>query len=81
MKLKIHGEHSTPKIRQILFEQFSRLEDQHAIRFAQNITLFITPTNGFGEPVVAIDNCGREIQLVQCNCPYPSAADQYDINM
>ena len=38
-------------IRQALFEQLHELETKYAVQFSRGATLYITPTNGFGEDV------------------------------
>ena len=75
MRIKIKGEITIPELKQALFEQLHELEAEMAIRHVNDITLYITPTNGFGDRVIAQNRYGRQIDDLYCAGPYKSAAD------
>ena len=79
MKIKIKGELSLAQARQCIFEQLLEIEDRFALRHARSITLYMTPTNGFGDEVSCRDGRGEEISTIRSEGPYPSAAESYDI--
>ena len=79
MKIKIKGELTLAQARQCLFEQLLDLEDRFAVRHARSITLYMTPTNGFGDEVYCRDGRGETISTIRSEGPYPAAADSYDI--
>ena len=62
------------ELRQELFEQLHRIEDEYAVRYAQSITLYLTPTNGFGDEVVPRNTVGHKVDKVYSDGPYRSAA-------
>lgn len=77
MEIKIHGEMTIPEIRQALFEQLCELEELYAVRYSRGATLYVHPTNGFGDKVTPIDHAGGELKKMNCRGPYRSAADEY----
>ena len=79
MKIKVHGEMTIPEIRQALFEQLNELEDSLAVRYSIGATLFINPSNGFGDRVRPVDHAGEEIKKVNTRGPYRSAADEFKL--
>lgn len=79
MKIKVHGEMTIPEIRQALFEQLNQLEDSLAVRYSIGATLFINPSNGFGDRVRPVDHAGEEIKKVNTRGPYRSAADEFKL--
>lgn len=79
MKIKINGELQMHQLRQALFEELISLEEQHLVRHTKNITLYLTPTNGFGSPILCKDNFGKTIEEIISAGPYQSAADEYDL--
>ncbi len=78
MKIKFHGELSIFELKQALFEQLQELEDEYQIRHSKNISLYLTPTNGFGEQVYCLNKCGKTIEVVKCYGPYRSVAEEYE---
>lgn len=77
MKIKIKGELSLPEVRQALFELLAMLEDEYRVRYAYGATLYLTPTNGFGEEVVPVTQSGREVTSLDSDGPYRSLAAEY----
>lgn len=77
MKITVHGEMTIAEIRRALFEQLCQLEAEYAVRYSRGATLFIHPTNGFGDAVSPRDHAGGEVTKMNCRGPYRSAADDY----
>ncbi|MBB4267924.1 hypothetical protein [Roseospira visakhapatnamensis] len=77
MKIRVKGEMSMPALRQALFEQLYALEEDHFVRHCREVSLFLTPTNGFGEPIVARTECGAALDAVYSDGPYLSAAAEF----
>ena len=77
MEFTVSGEMSIAKIKQALFEQINQAEDECAIRYSRGATLFINPTNGFGDDVVPRNKNGRVVKKLHCQGPYRCAADEY----
>ncbi|MCK5374564.1 MAG: hypothetical protein KAJ40_04715 [Alphaproteobacteria bacterium] len=66
-------------IRQALFEKLSDAEADYAIRYSRGATLYINPTNGFGDDVVPRNTAGHKIDKIYSDGPYRSAADDYKL--
>ena len=79
MKIKFQGDLTLPALRQAIFEQLSELESQYSVRHSKKVTLYITPTNGFGDEIYCRDGRGKEVQVIFCHGPYRSAAEDYEI--
>jgi len=79
MKIKIKGEMTIPALRQAIFEQLHEMEERFAIRHVRDITIYVTPTNGFGDEVLCRDPLGVEIKALHSEGPYRPAAEEYDI--
>ena len=78
MKIKFQGEPSIPELRQALIEQLQYLEDEFLVRHIKYATLYLTPTNGFGQEVYCQNRAGRKVETLYCKAPYSCAADDYD---
>ena len=70
---------SIPELRQAIYEQLRTLEEQFTVRFSKDVTIYMTPTNGFGEEVSCRDITGREVPVLYSNGPYKSVAESYEI--
>lgn len=79
MKIKIKGEMTIPGLRQAIFEQLKEMEERFAIRHVRDITMYVTPTNGFGDEVLCRDPLGTEIKTLHSEGPYRSVAEDYEI--
>lgn len=79
MEIKVHGELTIPEIRQAIYEQLARIEEEFAVRYSLGATLYIRPSNGFGDKVKPIDHAGEEIRKLNTRGPYRSAADDYKL--
>lgn len=75
MEIKIKGEMSIAEIRQAIFEKLHELEENYAVRFSRGATIFINPTNGFGDDVQPCNKDGRTVKKLYSDGPYRSAAD------
>src|SRR5215831_940042 len=76
MEVRIKGQMTIADIRQALFEQLHELETKYAVQFSRGATLYINPTNGFGEDVTPRLPGGHELRTLYSMGPYRSAADQ-----
>ena len=79
MQIKLKGEITIAELRQILFEKLHEVEDDYAVRHARSITLYFTPTNGFGDEVVPRNTLGGKVDKVYSEGPYRSAADDFKL--
>jgi len=77
MQIRLLGEVSFAEMRQALFEALNEIEDEFAIRYSRGAVLFINPTDGLDENVVARNRLGRVVSKVTKKGPYRSAADEY----
>ena len=78
MKIKIKGEMTISQARQALFEKLLEVEERFAVRHSVGITLYIRPSNGFGDEVTPVYPNGKEVTVLYGEGPYRSAAEQYD---
>lgn len=79
MQITIKGEMTIAEIRQAIYEKLGELEDDFAIVYSQGATLYVNPTNGLGEEVVARTKQGKTVGKMSCNGPYRSAAEEFKI--
>ena len=79
MQIKVRGEMTLAEIRQALFEKLMDVEEDYAVRHSRGATLYINPTNGFGDEVVPHNKVGRKVDKLYSDGPYRSAADDYKI--
>ena len=79
MEIKIKGEMTIPEIRQVIIEKLFEIEDEYAVRYSRGATLYINPTNGFGDEVVPRNKHGRSVNKIYSDGPYRSAADEYNL--
>jgi hypothetical protein len=79
MQIKVTGEMTMAQMRQALVEKLLEVEAEYAVRHSQGATLFINPTNGFGDKVKPTNRAGGEVKKVYSDGPYRSAADDFKI--
>ena len=79
MQIKVKGEMSIFEIRQAIYEQLAQLEEDYAIRYSRGATLYINPTNGFGDEVEPVDRSGRRVDRLYSNGAYKSAAMEFKL--
>lgn len=72
MEIKVKGEMTIADIKQALFEKLQEVEDDHAVRYSRGATLYINPTNGFGDDVYP------GVKKLYSRGPYRAAADDYE---
>lgn len=78
MQIKVTGEMSMAEIRQALVEKLNEIEDDLAVRHSRGATLYINPTNGFGD-IVEPRKGGRKVDKIYSDGPYRSAADEFKL--
>ena len=78
MQIRISGEHSIYAIRQAIFEILSQAESELGVRYTMDATLYIRPTNGFGDEFIPHYPNGRPVSKLYSKGPYRSAAAHYD---
>ena len=79
MQIQVRGEMTLAELRQALFEKLMDIEEDYAVRHSRGATLYINPTNGFGDEVVPHNKAGRKIDKLYSDGPYRSAADDYKL--
>src|SRR5439155_22607050 len=62
MEVRIKGQMTIADLRQALFEQLHELETKYAVQFSRGATLYINPTNVFGEDVTPRMPGGHELR-------------------
>lgn len=77
MQIRIKGEMTTSEIRQALFEKLCEVEERFAVRYSLDATLYIRPTNGFGDDVSPRYWNGEAVTKIYSTGPYRAAADLY----
>lgn len=75
MEIKVRGEMTLPEIRQALFEKMVEAEEM-GLRYTRGATLFLNPTNGFGDNI-KLRKHGKTVDKLKSTGPYRSAADKF----
>lgn len=78
MKITIKREMTIPQLRQCLYEHLLSIEEQFAVRYARNTTIYLSFTNGFGNEVRCVDPMGEDVNEIRSDGPYPCAAEKFD---
>ena len=78
MQIKVKGEMTLVELRQALFEKLNEVECELAVRHSRGATLYINPTNGFGDAVEPRKG-GRKVDTLYSDGPYRSAADDFKL--
>ena len=79
MQIQIKGEMRIEEIAVAIIEKLKEVEAELAIRHSRGATLYINPTNGFGDTVVPHNRAGREVDKLYSTGPYRSIADDFKI--
>jgi hypothetical protein len=80
LRIRVKGEMTLADIRQALWEALREAEEEYAVRYSRGATLFINPTNGFGDDVQPRrKEDGKSVTDIQSTGPYRSAADDYKL--
>lgn len=77
--ISVRGNLTMAQVRQAIFEALGQIEDEHNLRHARNVSLFMNPIDEFGEKVVLRDERGKVLSRLTKKGPYRSAADEYNI--
>jgi len=77
--ITVRGDLTMKEIRQTIFESLAEIEDEYAIHYSRNVTLFINPTDELGEAVVARNSLGAVVTRMTKKGPYRSAADEFKL--
>ena len=77
MQIRVKGEMTLSEIRQALFEKLCEAEERFAVRYSLDATLYIRPTNGFGDDVSPRYPNGEAVKKLYSTGPYRAAADLY----
>lgn len=76
MQITIKGKMKLSDLRQALCETLGELEEEFAIAYSKGATLYVNPTNGEGDLVVARRKDGKVVEKLFSDGPYRSAADE-----
>ncbi|ODT16466.1 MAG: hypothetical protein ABS35_28265 [Kaistia sp. SCN 65-12] len=77
--ISVRGQLTMAQLRQALFEALGEIEEQYSLRHARNVTVFVNPTDEFGEKVILRDERGKVLSRVTKKGPYRSAAEEYNL--
>ncbi|GAB6041866.1 hypothetical protein [Endothiovibrio diazotrophicus] len=55
------------------------VEDDFSVRYSRGASLYLNPTNGFGDEVEARNGLGQKIDRLYSDGPYRSAAEEFSI--
>lgn len=78
MQIIIKGDMTMIQLRQALYEKIMELEEFGIERF-KGATLYVNPTNEFGEDVVLRNKYGQPVNKLFSHGPYRSCAEDYKI--
>lgn len=79
MRIKIKGEITISELIQLLYEELHRAEDEFSVRHTMGATLYINPTNGFGDQITPQNQYGKEVKNLYSHGVYRSAADDFSL--
>ena len=77
--ISVRGDLTMAQVRQAIFEALGEIEDEYNLRHSRNVTLFVNPTDEFGEKVILRDERGKVLSRVTKKGPYRSAAEEYNL--
>lgn len=77
--ISVRGDLTMAQVRQAIFEALGEIEDEYNLRHSRNVTLFVNPTDEFGEKVILRDERGKALSRVTKKGPYRSAAEEYNL--
>lgn len=79
MQVRIIGEMTLFEIRHALFEKIIEIELETGLKYSRGATLFLNPSNGFGDDVTPRRRTGEKLTRVYSHGPYRSVADELKI--
>lgn len=77
--ISVRGDLTMAELRQAIFEALCEMEDEYAVRHSRNVTLYLNPTDEFGDDVVVRNRMGGVVSRVTKKGPYRSAAEEYHL--
>ena len=77
--ISVRGDLTMAQVRQAIFEALGEIEDEYNLRHSRNVTVFVNPTDEFGEKVILRDERGKVLSRVTKKGPYRSAAEEYNL--
>lgn len=79
MQIKIKGEMSIAELRQAIFEKMQEAESEFGVRYSRGATVYINPTNGFGDNIQPCNRHRQTVEKLYSEGPYKSVADDYKL--
>ncbi|MFK4445199.1 hypothetical protein ABH944_005454 [Caballeronia udeis] len=79
MQIIFKGEITIAELRQLLFQTLNEIESDLAVRYSLGATLYVNPTNGFGDAIVPHNKYGLSVNKLYSSGPYRSAADEFKL--
>ncbi|RVH60114.1 hypothetical protein CN213_06030 [Sinorhizobium meliloti] len=77
--ISVRGDLSMADLRQAIFEAICQIEDEYGVRHSRNVTLYLNPTDEFGERVIVRDELGRVVSKVNKKGRYRCMAEEYNL--
>ncbi len=77
--ISVRGDLTMAQLRQALFEALCEMEDEYGVCHSRNVTLYLNPTDEFGERVVVRNRLGAVLSRVNKKGCYRCAAEDYNI--
>jgi hypothetical protein len=77
--ISVRGDLTMAQVRQAIFEALGEIEDGYNLRHSRNVTVFVNPTDEFGEKVILRDERGKVLSRVTKKGPYRTAAEEYNL--
>lgn len=79
MQISVKGEMTIAELRQAIFEKLTELEEDFGVKHSRGATLYVNPTNGFGDNVEPRNRHGHSVEKLYSKGPYQSAADDFKV--
>lgn len=79
MQVRVIGEMTLAEIRHAIFEKLIEIEAETGLRYSRGATLFLNPSNGYGDDVIPRRRTGEKLTRVYSHGPYRSVADELKI--
>ena len=77
LRIQLRGSRSTEELRDMLRQAVDQMEE-HGIKQASGVNLYITPLDENGARVTPVAN-GQAVNTIVIEAPYKSAADEYGL--
>lgn len=79
MQIIIKGNLTMPQLRQAFYEKLLELEEEFGVEHLRGATLYVNPTNEFGEDVILHNKFGQPVHKLFSHGPYRSCAEELKI--